>query len=116
MEYMDNRIKEFFGFCKNLGIKCFLNIAEDEYAGKDEIRNSYKIFNNFLFSVTEYREEGHNICKVYGYLDQELCDKIMGVSANADKQPSVKSFGKEYCLWDGKQKYKDMDNVEIVIH
>ncbi len=103
MEYLDKRIKEFFGFCKKLGIKCIFNIAEDEYAGQD-VMLQYKTFNNYLFSVTEFREEGHFVRKIYGSLEQSLCDKI------------VETFGKEYCLWDGKRKHKNMDFVEIVIH
>ena len=103
MGYMDKRIKEFFGFCKKLGIKCIFNIAKDECGGTN-VMIGYNRFNNYLFSVTEFSEEGHFIRKVYGSLEQSLCDKI------------VESFGKEYCYWDGKHKYKNMDNVEIVIH
>jgi hypothetical protein len=97
---LDGRIHEFFDLCEKIGIRTFFDIAENE-VGMDDLMNEYKIFENYLFSVTEYKEEGHVVRTIYGDLTEGMRKQIM------------ESFGHEYCVWDGESKYKDC--VEILI-
>ena len=102
MLYMDSRVREFFELCEQIGIKTFFNIAESEFGWENPINNQ-QIFENYLYSVTEYREEGHFVRKIYGDLDEDKRNKIM------------ETFGKEYCIWDGEPKYKKYDFVVLLV-